>query len=99
MQVVLGVQVGQASVIAVVLAVPAVIESAIAALVTRLRWAIAADLAVGRAATVGAVPVPAACAAHPAWEVTVEVEGGADLAVAVCEAVAAAWRGGGGRRR
>ena len=60
-----------------------VIAWAIAVLATPLRWVIAADLAAGRAATAGAVLVPAPVAAHPAWEVTVAVE--ADMVAAVCE--------------
>ena len=66
----------------------AVIVWAIAVWAAALRWVIAADLAAGRGATAGGVLVPAAVAAHPAWEVSAGVE--ADLAAAVCAAAAAA---------
>jgi hypothetical protein len=87
-----------ALVIAAGLAVPVVIASAIAVLATPLLWVIAADLAAGQAATTGPVLVPAAVAAHPAWEVSVAVEAGADLAAAaeavvVCEAAVCAEAG------
>jgi hypothetical protein len=78
-----------ALVIAAGLAVPVVIAWAIAVSATPLRWVIAADLAAGRAATTGAVLVPAACAAHPAWAVTAAV-GEADLVAAAAAAVCAA---------
>jgi len=58
-----------------------------------LRWVIAEDLAAGRAASAGAVLVPAAVAAHPVWEVSAAAE-----VAAVCAAaagVAAAEAGGG----
>ena len=73
-----------------------VIASAIVVLATPLRWVIAADLAAGRAATVGAVLVLAPVAAHRAWEVTAAVV--ADMVAAVCEVVvvcAAAGAAGG----
>ena len=64
-----------------------VIAWAIAVSAAALRWVIAADLAAGRGATAGGVLVPAAVAAHPAWEVSAAVE--ADLVAAVCVAAAA----------
>ena len=63
-----------------------VIASAIVVSATLLRWGIAADLAAGRAAIAEAVLVPAAVAAHPAWEAMAAV--GADMVVAVCVAAA-----------
>ena len=65
-----------------------VIASAIVVSATLLRWGIEADLAAGRAAIAEAVLVPAAVAAHPAWEALAAV--GADMVVAVCVAAAAA---------
>ena len=64
-----------------------VIASAIVVSATLLRWGIAEDLAAGRAAIAEAVLVPAAVAAHPAWEALAAV--GADMVVAVCVVVAA----------
>ena len=64
-----------------------VIASAIVVSATLLRWGIEADLAAGRAAIAEAVLVPAAVAAHPAWEALAAV--GADMVVAVCVEAAA----------
>jgi hypothetical protein len=72
---------------AAIAVVPVVIAWAIAVSAAALRWVIAADLAAGRAATAGGVLVPAAVAAHPAWEVSAAVE--ADIVAAVCAAAAA----------
>ena len=74
---------------------PVVIAWAIAVSAAALRWVIAADLAAGRAASAGVVLVPAAVAAHPAWEVSAAVE--ADLVVAEAAAVCAAAAGAGGK--
>jgi hypothetical protein len=72
---------------------PVVIGWAIAASATALRWVIAVDLAAAQADTTGELLVPAAAAAHPAWEVTEAVEE-ADLvapeAVVVCAEAGAA---------
>jgi len=74
---------------------PVEIAWAIAVSATPLRWEIAADLAADRAATAGAVLVPAPVAVHPAW-----VAVGADLVAAVCAeeaGVCAAAAGAGGK--
>jgi hypothetical protein len=81
---------------------PVVIVWAIAVSATLPRWVIAADLAAGQVATGGALLVPVAVAARPAWEVSAAVE--ADIVAAVCAAaaavcvvVAAAVAGAGGK--
>jgi len=71
-----------------------VIALAIVVSAIRLRWAIAADLAAGRAATAEAALVRAPVAAHPVWEVTAAV--GADMVAVVCAEVVCEVVGGAG---